>query len=138
MKQSSPAESSHPSEPPFAVPGKWRWHLQTLLRLRERLRRQTRAHLHDAESLQHSDSDFGARASEESEFENLLAEVKSGENLLGEVEAALERMRDGSYGVCVATQRTISEARLRALPWTRFSVEAAAQRDAQAAPGAQA
>ena len=125
-------------EPSFVVPAKWRWHLQTLLRLSERLQRQARAHLTEAESLGRTDSDFGSRAAEESEFENLLAEVKSEENLLGEVEAALERMRYGTYGTCVTTGHPISEERLRALPWTRFSLEAAVQRDARTPPGSQA
>jgi DnaK suppressor protein len=35
------------------------------------------------------------------------------------VEAALARIRDGTFGICEACQNPISRARLEAVPWTR-------------------
>jgi DnaK suppressor protein len=43
---------------------------------------------------------------------------------LYEVDTALRRIDDGTYGVCELTGRPISWARLRAIPWARFSVDA--------------
>jgi DnaK suppressor protein len=35
------------------------------------------------------------------------------------VEAALARIRHGTFGICEACQNPISRARLEAVPWTR-------------------
>jgi DnaK suppressor protein len=35
------------------------------------------------------------------------------------VEAALARMRDGSYGLCASCEEEIQQKRLDAVPWTR-------------------
>jgi RNA polymerase-binding protein DksA len=107
------------------VPAKWQWHLHTLLRLRNRIQHQSIDHLSAAEQPRSADHDFADRANEESEFENLIAEVRSEEALLSEIDAALERLRDGTYGICTATQSHIPAERLRAVPWSRFSREAA-------------
>ncbi|MCZ2157241.1 MAG: TraR/DksA family transcriptional regulator [Bryobacterales bacterium] len=44
--------------------------------------------------------------------------------LLREVRAALKRINDGSYGICVYTGEEISMKRLEAVPWTAFCIEA--------------
>lgn len=44
--------------------------------------------------------------------------------LLREVRAALKRIEDGSYGVCVYTGEEISLKRLEAVPWTAFCIRA--------------
>jgi RNA polymerase-binding transcription factor DksA len=108
------------------VPAKWQWHLHALLRLRARLQRQTKEHLSEAEAPRKEDHDFAAQATDESEFESLIAEVHSEEALLAEVEAALQRLRLGTYGICLASQQPIPLPRLRAVPWTRFRREVAA------------
>jgi len=122
--------SAHIPDSKFNVPSQWQWHWRTLLRLRERLLQQTHEHFAAAATLQKADDpDFASLASEEHEFQSLVSEVKSEENLLGEVEAALERIRRGTYGMCLATCQPISPVRLRAVPWTRFTQEAAADRE---------
>jgi len=40
-----------------------------------------------------------------------------------QIEVALEKIENGSYGVCEGTGKTIPEARLNAIPWTRYTVE---------------
>ena len=44
--------------------------------------------------------------------------------LLREVRAALKRIDDGSYGICVYTGEEISLKRLEAVPWTAFCIKA--------------
>ena len=112
-------------DPYLGVPAKWQWHLHTLLRLRSRLQRQSKEHLSEAEIPRNTDNNFVAHASDTSEFESLITEVQSEETLLVEIEAALQRLRLGTYGICEVTQIAIPAARLRAVPWTRFSREAA-------------
>src|SRR5512138_863816 len=44
-------------------------------------------------------------------------------NLLRNVRAALRRIDDGSYGVCVHCEEDISPKRLNAVPWTPFCIQ---------------
>jgi RNA polymerase-binding transcription factor DksA len=46
---------------------------------------------------------------------------------LYEVDAALQRLDDGTYGICELTGKPIPWKRLEAIPWTRFSIEAELQ-----------
>ncbi|MCM2282438.1 MAG: TraR/DksA C4-type zinc finger protein [Bdellovibrionaceae bacterium] len=47
-----------------------------------------------------------------------------------EIEFALARMEQGRYGICEETEEPIEAERLRALPWTRVSIEGAEIREA--------
>lgn len=49
---------------------------------------------------------------------------------LVEIESALARIERGNYGVCEETDEPIEIERLRALPWTRLSIEGAEIREA--------
>jgi len=44
--------------------------------------------------------------------------------LLQEIDAALERIDDGTYGVCQKSGEPIGRKRLEAIPWARLSVKA--------------
>lgn len=44
-------------------------------------------------------------------------------NLLRNVRAALRRMDDGSYGVCLHCEEDISPKRLNAVPWTPYCIQ---------------
>jgi len=61
----------------------------------------------------------------EDEISSQLAEVESRE--LTRVETALERMREGQYGVCEACGSNIPMARLHALPYATLCIKC--QRD---------
>jgi DnaK suppressor protein len=58
--------------------------------------------------------DEGALAAER---ETSALALQSGTNLLRQLRAALQRMRDGSYGLCIGCEKEISLKRLRAVPW---------------------
>lgn len=47
-----------------------------------------------------------------------------------EIESALARIERGTYGICEETDEPIEIERLRALPWTRLSIEGAEMREA--------
>jgi DnaK suppressor protein len=48
---------------------------------------------------------------------------------LMEIESALARIENGTYGVCEETEEPIEHDRLRAIPWTRLSIEGAELRE---------
>jgi DnaK suppressor protein len=59
----------------------------------------------------------------------LTAQTRLKEHLL-EIEFALSRIENGNYGICEETDEPIESERLRALPWTRLSIEGAEIREA--------
>ena len=50
-----------------------------------------------------------------------------------DVDAALERIDAGTYGLCENCGKPIPKARLQAIPWTRFTVEAQGQLEREGA-----
>lgn len=54
--------------------------------------------------------------------------------LLKEIDDALERIENGTYGVCESLGVTISRQRLEATPWARLSLEGAQQKDSYTHP----
>ncbi|MBT61883.1 MAG: conjugal transfer protein TraR [Puniceicoccaceae bacterium] len=46
-----------------------------------------------------------------------------------EIEAAILRIKDGSYGICEITEKPIPAARLTAVPFARYSVEGQAEHE---------
>src|SRR3954452_10517432 len=53
------------------------------------------------------------------------------------VERALQRIEDGTYGVCISCDEPISAKRLQAVPWAEFCLPCQERRDAaQQRPGA--
>ncbi len=62
--------------------------------------------------------------------QDFLASQQRLNELLMEIDFALARMENGSYGICEETEEPIEEARLRAIPWTRLSIEGAEIREA--------
>jgi DnaK suppressor protein len=53
------------------------------------------------------------------------------------IDKALEKVEDGTYGVCEGTGKTIPEARLNAIPWTPYTVDYAEQMEKQRKKAAQ-
>ncbi|MCM0605892.1 MAG: TraR/DksA C4-type zinc finger protein [Xanthomonadaceae bacterium] len=48
---------------------------------------------------------------------------------LREIDLALERIEQGTYGICEETEEEIEADRLMAIPWTRVSFEGAEIRE---------
>jgi len=57
------------------------------------------------------------------EQEFALGLMDSERKLLREIDNALGRLENKTYGICEATGKPISKARLEAQPWARFCVE---------------
>ncbi|MBV9672279.1 MAG: TraR/DksA family transcriptional regulator [Verrucomicrobia bacterium] len=56
-----------------------------------------------------------------------LANTSSYQEMLDEVNEALARIEDGRYGICELSGKPIPEKRLRAVPWTRYTLESEEQ-----------
>jgi DnaK suppressor protein len=57
------------------------------------------------------------------EQEFALDLMDSERKLLTEIDEALQRIEDGTYGICQGTGEPIPKARLEAQPWARYCVE---------------
>jgi DnaK suppressor protein len=83
--------------------------------------------------FQHLDKSGGDEADQTmsllAENDFLSAQQRLKEHIL-EIELALSRIENGTYGVCEETDEAIEFERLRALPWTRLSIEGAEIREA--------
>ncbi len=53
-----------------------------------------------------------------------LSLLSTEQDALSEIEAAIQRIKAGTYGVCEVTQQPISKERLLAVPFTRYTAEA--------------
>src|SRR3990172_7586704 len=110
------------------IKAEWQKYYNRLLELREQLMRQMNGlakesaqevagySLHMADSgTDNFDRDFA------------LSLLSSDQDAIYEIEEALKRIQRNTYGVCELTNKAIPKARLEAIPWTRFTVEAQAQ-----------
>ena len=57
------------------------------------------------------------------EQEFALGLMDSERKMLREIDHALERIDQGTYGICTATGKPIAKARLEAQPWARYCIE---------------
>lgn len=57
------------------------------------------------------------------ELEFTLGLIEGERAILKEIEESLERIKNGTYGVCIATGRPIGKARLKAKPWAKYCYE---------------
>jgi RNA polymerase-binding transcription factor DksA len=110
---------------PAGIPRKWAWHHRTLCALRDRLKGNEKGNLEEA--AEPSQTYLGDRGPDEFDHDLALAFLAKDENALAQVEAALERIRKGTYGICEATGSPIPPKRLRAVPWCRYLREVEAR-----------
>src|SRR5687768_1991650 len=122
-------KNGHPKIKP-----EWSKYYHTLLDLRVRL-------LHQMNGLAKESAEEMARYSlhmADSGTDNFdrdfaLSLLSSDQDAIYEIEEALKRIEKNTYGVCELTQKPIPKARLDAIPWTRFTVEAQAQLEREGA-----
>jgi len=81
----------------------------------------------------------GDSGTETFEMEKNVSLLEQVDDELQEIEAAAQRLERGTYGTCQACGRPIGDARLEAMPATRFCVEDQAKAERQAGyPGPRA
>jgi RNA polymerase-binding transcription factor DksA len=115
------------------IPEKFRRYYKLLIELRNHLTGQIDTH--SEETLKRSSKDDAGDLSSYGQHmadagtdtfdrDFALSLVSSEQEALSEVEAAIKRIKDGSYGTCEITQKPIAKERLLAVPFTRYSAEA--------------
>lgn len=67
--------------------------------------------------------DIADRASSSYQKEFLFHQSSSERQTLQMVEAALNRIREGTFGECISCGNEINAKRLEAVPWTRYCIE---------------
>jgi len=70
-----------------------------------------------------STQDIADKAASSYTKEFLFAQSNNDRQLLQMVDGALLRIRDGSFGECIACGEEINAKRLDAVPWTRHCIE---------------
>lgn len=66
--------------------------------------------------------DVADRASSSYQKEFLFHQSSNDRQLLQMVEAALSRIREGTFGECISCGNEINVKRLEAVPWTRYCI----------------
>lgn len=107
------------------VSSKWYWHYRKLQSLRESLmaKREKQA-AEFSEPLEVHSMDDTDSATDEFDHNLALAILSHEEDDLYELDEAVQRIFDGTYGVCEVTGKAIPESRLRVVPWTRYTKDA--------------
>lgn len=80
----------------------------------------------DNEDKGGDEGDQTVRVLAEAEFLSMHERMRG---QLMEIESALARIENGSFGMCEETDEEIEAERLRAIPWTRLSIEGAEIRE---------
>ena len=76
----------------------------------------------DLSSLPIHMADLG---SDNCEIDNIIGLVDSERKILVEVSDALDRIEEGTYGICEGRGEPIPKQRLKAIPWARYCVDCA-------------
>ncbi|MDP4879402.1 MAG: TraR/DksA C4-type zinc finger protein [Opitutales bacterium] len=131
----NPAEKKKSPLEEDDVPAKWKKFYKLLLNLRALVRDEL--DLHTSDTLKHSSredsniSGYGNHqadaATDSFDRDFALSLVSNEQEALNEIEEAIQRNKNGSYGVCEVTGKAIPKERLNAVPFARFSVQGQAE-----------
>jgi DnaK suppressor protein len=109
---------------------------QVLLKRRQALRKALAGELSELVALNRAARGDEVDIALDSAYDEMnaqLAELESRE--LAQIEKALERIEEGTYGICEVTGKPIPMARLQALPYTTVRVEAQRELERMEAEG---
>ena len=127
-----------PGKSPLGAPKKvkpeWVKYHENLLDLRERLLNQMDGLAKEsAEEMDNYSLHMADSGTDNFDRDFALSLLSSDQDAIYEIEEALKRIEKGTYGTCELTGKQIPRARLEAIPWTRFTVEAQAQLEREGA-----
>ena len=123
------SKKSDPISPNRAkIKPEWEKYYQRLLDLRGRLTQQMSGLAKEStEQLAGYSLHMADSGTDNYDRDFALGMLSSDQDSLHEIDEALKRIETDTYGVCEWTGKPIPKARLNAIPWTRFTVEAQAQ-----------
>ena len=116
------------------VKPEWQAFCLNLLELREQLTKQMSGLAEEsAQELAGYSLHMADSGTDNFDRDFALSLLSSDQDAVYEIEEALKRIERMTYGVCELTGKPIPKARLEAIPWTRFTVEAQAQLEREGA-----
>jgi len=129
-----PVERHPGKDVPPTINPKWVKYYKRLLELREQLLRQMDGLAKEsAQEIQTFSVHMADSGTDNFDRDFALSLLSSDQDALYEIEAALSRIEKGTYGICELTGKPIPKARLDAIPWARYTVEAQAQLEREGA-----
>ena len=127
-KVGEPSPVAQSWSPAAKVKADWQKYYQNLLDLHERLRGQMSGLAKESQSeMENYSLHMGDSGTDNFDRDFALSLLSSDQDAVYEIEEALKRIEKNTYVVCELTGKTIPRARLDAIPWARFTVEAQAQ-----------
>ena len=123
------AAPAKPMRNPKKVPKEWQAYYDALMELRASLKGALgeRSSETIGASARESSGELSINSSdagtETFDRDVALSMVANEQEALNEIEDAIDRIFDGSFGICQETNKPIKKNRLKAVPFTRFSVE---------------
>jgi RNA polymerase-binding transcription factor DksA len=119
---------------PKKVKAEWQKFYLHLLELREQLLHQMNGLAKDsAQEMPGYSLHMADSGTDNFDRDFALSLLSSDQDAVYEIEEALKRIEKKTYGVCELTGKPIPRARLEAIPWTRFTVNAQAQLEKEGA-----
>jgi DnaK suppressor protein len=116
------------------IRAEWQKYYDNLLELRERLLAQMNGLAKEsAEEMDNYSLHMADSGTDNFDRDFALSLLSSDQDAIYEIEEALKRIEKNTYGVCELTGKSIPKARLDAIPWTRFTVEAQGQLEKEGA-----
>ena len=113
---------------PVKIKAEWQKFYNHLLELRAQLLRQMNGLAKDsAQEMAGYSLHMADSGTDNFDRDFALSLLSSDQDAVYEIEEALKRIERNTYGVCELTGKSIPKARLEAIPWTRFTVQAQAQ-----------
>jgi len=120
--------------PAKKIKPEWVKYHENLIDLRERLLHQMDGLAKEsAEEMDNYSLHMADSGTDNFDRDFALSLLSSDQDAIYEIEEALKRIEKGTYGTCELTSKVIPKARLEAIPWTRFTVEAQAQLEREGA-----
>lgn len=119
---------------PSNVKPEWVKFYRVLLELREKLMNQMSGLAKEStEQINNYSLHMADSGTDNFDRDFALSLLSSDQDAIYEIDEALKRIQKGTYGVCELTGHPIPKARLEAIPWTRFTVEAQSQLEKEGA-----
>lgn len=110
------------------VPSKWALNYRNLLELKSHLLEQMGQLVQQAnEEADRFGMHMADAGTDSFDRDFALSLLSSDQNALYEIDQAIKRIESGTYGKCEETGKPIPRARLNAIPWARFTVQAQRQ-----------
>ena len=125
--------ATRPDRDASKVPARWKPFYISLIKWRDQLKVGLGARSEDTIGASSRDSsgelsvNSPDAGSESFDRDVAISMVAGEQEMLQEVESAIDRIFDGTFGVCEETGKPINQTRLKAVPYTRYSLEGQSQ-----------